>query len=311
MALPNVRGNRTGNRPVWAQANFSSACSTSSSPISSRPGSGRLACGSPVRPAHRTRWIGAVRGRSPARGRGGAEEHDRRRAERGREVRDPGVAAHDAARDGDRRRQLAHGRAARQHVGVVEPGRGGDPPRARPRSSAPPVTTTRRPRRARRRSTRRPALRRPAARPRRGARDGRSWRRGVRGGGRGRGSIDREVGRIGVDPGRCQQPAPPRDLVLVLVPGRAVVAVAREGDQSPRLQVGEHGVALGPAAVQVDGEARARCLGRERHGARCGRRADRGPRSRAAPRSARARRASGAVGVRAPRARARAAQGQR
>ena len=217
-----------------------------------RVGSARVRIAGPPRPQDPVDR--AIRRRSPARGRRGSEQHDRRRAERGRQVRDARVAAHDAPRDGDRRGELAHGRAAGQHVRVARSGGGGDPPRAHAlvrtaRDHDPPAGA------ALRGDDARPALRRPAARGRRGAgmddRGAAGARRGL-----GRGSIDGEVGRIGVDPGGRQQPAPPRDLVLVLVPDRPVVAVACERQQPPRMQVGEHGVALGPAAVQVDGEPR-------------------------------------------------------
>ena len=162
-----------------------------------RVGSARVRIAGPARPQDAVDR--PIPGRSPARGRGGAEEDDRRRAERGREVRDPGVAAHHAARDGDRRRRARSrtcglpARRRRRARPCVAIHRARSPLVGAAGDHDPPA------RAALRGDDARPALRRPAARGRRGAwmddRGAAGARRGL-----GRGSSMREVGRIGVDP---------------------------------------------------------------------------------------------------------------
>ena len=249
MALPNVRGNRTGNRP-------SGRSPTSRAPAAPRPrrsragpGRARLACGSPVRPAHRTRWIGPSAGGPHRAGDVGPKSTTDGVPSAVARCATP-VSPHTtrpAAAIG--RRQLAHGRAARQDVGVV---------RARPwRATAARETPLVRaagdhdpsPGGALGGDRRAPSAR-PAsgARATRRARDGRSWRRGCRRGRRRRAASMRRSAGSACDTGWRQQPAPARDLVLVLPQAGPVgCAVAGERDQPPRLPVGA------AAAVRLSG----------------------------------------------------------
>ena len=216
-----------------------SASRTSSGAMRSSPGSGSVACGSPVVPAQRTRCGPPARGGPQTRRRRRPEEDDGRRAEGGRQVRDTGVAAHDAARGGDDRSELGERRAARQDRGGREPGPGGDPGGERGLLAAAGHDDAAAGGALRARDGRE-APGRPAARAARraGVDDGRPGERVVADrvpAARGR---EAQVVAVGRHARVAQQPAPPRGLVLLGVPGRARLrgrdVGVREGQQAPR-----------------------------------------------------------------------------
>ena len=84
----------------------------------------------------------ATRRRSPARDRGGTEEHDGRRRVRGGEVRGAGVDRHDERGVRDQRRQLGQTGPAGEVRLVGQPGPSRRSAAARSRSAAEPVSTT-------------------------------------------------------------------------------------------------------------------------------------------------------------------------
>ena len=254
---------------VWAQANCSSACSTSSSPIASRPGVGsaRVRIAAPARPQDA---VAAVRGRSPARAaRWGRRARPTACRARSRGARRRCRRRRRGRRAATTRGELAQVGAARQHVGGGEPGARRDHARASARSSRaagddhPPARA--RARRARRRpsapaASGAPALAAPGWTTRRAA--------GAAAAARPRGQRRRSR-RVGGDPVARQQPAPARDLVLVrrARPGRRGRVGVREGDQPPRARPRAARAWLsGPRPCRLTARSAPRGRGRQRRG---------------------------------------------
>ena len=166
---------------------------------------------------------------------------------------DAGVTAHDNVRDRDEGEQVEQIGAAGEHGVLAQSGPGRDVCAEVPfvegarddDATTAGLCVTRH---------RRPPVRRPSTR----------WSGGTWMNDRGAGQpvSDRslaaghpEIAGIGGKPGIGHEPAPARDLVLVGVPRCAAgETVAREGDEPSGSRRQQQPMALGPAAVQVDGD---------------------------------------------------------
>ena len=284
MALPNVRGNRTGIvRPGAIQLLERLQHLVLADLEQARVGVGSRAV-SPVRPAHRTRWIGRLRRAVPS-----ARATSGRRARRTVcRARSPGarrpVSPHTTpARDGDRRRQLA------QDVRPASTAASSSPAvaaihRARTRSSGAARDDHPSPGVALGGDHARPALRRPAARratpPGMDDRGAAAARRGRR---RRERRCEVAPDRRGCRPtpaaGTSARPrARPRRQAGPSRPSQAN-AISRRGRRSREQRRGS----AGPRPCRLTATARAARPRRER-AARCGHAVRRGPASRAAPR---------------------------
>ena len=230
--------------------------------IASSPGSGGVGVGVAAAAGPQHLVLRAVGRRSPSARRRRAEEHDRRGAEGGREVRDAGVAADDPPGVRRRSRRAPSRSVSPASTAPLTARRRGDRRAPASRSAALPVTTTSRPASSSARATaaKRSAGQRRAPLAAPGCTIGRARRAPATARAAARGARSARVGghaglasAAGTSARPRARPRATRDAVL------AAKAISRRGRGGAQ----QRG-ALRPAAVQVDGDVGAARRGRRR-----------------------------------------------